>query len=129
MAIQVAELYGETKTVCDLATAHRLPLTDELLAAHMLVLWSVTDDFGVARAAIQTKSVTALIALRLRERVGDVVPERWSKRAVIALLWRVRGLAVDTRGLGASSVVGTVVRPGRGAKQFIKRAELQLGVR
>src|SRR3954469_1987534 len=49
---QVADLYCDTATVCDLADVHRLALGDEQIAAHMLVLWGVAGDFDDAQAAM-----------------------------------------------------------------------------
>src|SRR3954451_13453110 len=71
---QVADLYCDTATVCDLAEVHRLGLSDEHVAAHMLVLWSATESLPEAQAAVDQRLVAALLSTRLAERTGSNVP-------------------------------------------------------
>src|SRR3954464_1348800 len=65
---QVADLYCDTATVCDLAEVHRLALDAEQIAAHMLVLWGVADSFADATGAMNDAtglSIAALLHRRL----------------------------------------------------------------
>jgi hypothetical protein len=50
VAGRVADLYCETATVCDVADLHGLDLNEQV--AHMLVLWSITEDFVRAEGAM-----------------------------------------------------------------------------
>jgi hypothetical protein len=126
-ALQVAALHADACTVCELDAAHGLRMSDELLAAHLLVLWSVVDDVDVAHAAVERRgdrSVTGLLAGRLGETAGAALPEELTKRALVGAVWRVRTMRPDAK----RGAVRTALRPGPVAKRFIQRAELQLGV-
>jgi hypothetical protein len=130
-ANQIADLYCETATVCDLDRLHGLGLTDELVAAHMLVLWDVTPDLEVAQAAIlgTGESVTTLLGKRFGETAAAHMPATDSKRDMLKALWKARGLANDAREsvMGERNISG-IVFAGKRVKEFIERAEAQLGV-
>jgi hypothetical protein len=128
VANQLADLYCETATVCELADLHGLQLGDEQIAAHLLVLWSVIDSVDEAQRVINgTAEVTvaSVLSSRLRARV----PERMNARTAIGALWKARGVVGDGRRGTRSGAVATVVLTGRHTKQLIEEAELQLGVR
>ncbi len=132
-ANQLVDLYCETATVCDLDRLHGLGMSDEQIAAHMLVLWDVTEDIAVAEAAIlQTGTpVTTLLGQRFGAQAAARMPEdTTSKVAMFKALWRARGLAGEVREsvMGERNVTG-VFFAGKRVKAFIARAETALGVR
>ena len=45
-ANQLVDLYCETATVVDLDRLHGLGMSDERIAAQMLVLWNITPDIA-----------------------------------------------------------------------------------
>ena len=53
VANQIADLYCETAVVSDLACLHGVELSDEEIAAHLLVLWDVIDDYGAAVGVVR----------------------------------------------------------------------------
>jgi hypothetical protein len=125
---QLADLYCETAIVCDVANLHGLELSDEQLAAHMLLLWDIVESPTVARMAIEGEpSLTSILAGELRELVGEQLPETLTKRSAIKALWDVRGAVGDARRAGSSGAVRTVVFTGFRTKKVIKKAEAQLG--
>jgi hypothetical protein len=131
VAGEVTDLYSETATVCDLVDTHGLQLEDEEIAAHMLVLWSVTDDLGQARGAVEgtqqtvASLVSARVVARWSEATFGALPERLSTVDVIKLLWKLRDVPSDVRDLSDGSI-RRVARAGSRTKQFIARAEQQL---
>jgi hypothetical protein len=130
---QVADLYCDTATVCDLADVHRLGLSDEQVAAHMLVLWAVADDYGGAQAAMgDATGVTIAVLLSRRLLPEDMpaggVPEKMRKRDAVKALWKARSAMEDARSDARKGAVSTVVFTGRHTKRLIEQAELQLGV-
>lgn len=132
VANQLSDLYCETATVCDLADVHDLKLADEQIAAHMLFLWSVTESLEEAQAAVDgnaERSVAAILATKLGERVTGNMPDKLTKRSATKALWDARGLAKDARTSAGSGAIGAVVFTGHRTKQIIKKAEGQLGVR
>jgi hypothetical protein len=132
VAGQLADLYCDTATVCDLAAVHDLQLTDEVIAAHMLVLWHVTEHVDEALSAVRgrdERGVAALVAARLRQHADAQMPDTLDKRGVIKALWQARGLVGDIRRGATTRPVKAVISPGKPAKQFVERAERQLGLR
>ena len=131
MANQLSDLYCETATVCDLADLHGLGLADGQIAAHMLVLWSVTGTLDEARAAIDgtgDQSVARILANRMGDVASARMPDKVTKRSATKALWEIRGVVGDaTKGAGPGAV-GNVVFAGHRMKKVIKKAELQLGV-
>jgi hypothetical protein len=74
VATRVADLYCETATVCDVADFHTLDLRDEQIAAHILMLWSITEDFQRAEEAMQGKPpVAEILGAKLTERAAGYV--------------------------------------------------------
>src|SRR3954451_3335634 len=128
---QVSDLYCDTATVCDLVEVHRLGLSDEQVAAHMLVLWTVAatlDDAGAAMA--DTSGLTIAVLLHRRMLSGDEsgeLPEKMSKFDAVKALWKAREAYDDARD-SRKGAVSAVVFTGKNTKELIRRAELQLGV-
>lgn len=52
VANQLADLYCETATVCEIASLHDLRLSDEQIGAHMLVIWEIADSYPSACRAM-----------------------------------------------------------------------------
>ncbi|HEV2857679.1 MAG TPA: hypothetical protein VGW80_04675 [Solirubrobacterales bacterium] len=126
VANQIADLYCETATVCDVATLHGLDLSDEEIAAHMLVLWKVTGDREEALCLMQGKPPLAeALGLRLRDQAGEQLPDQLTKASLAKAFWEVRATVGDAR----KAAVGTVVFTGHRTKKVIEKAEIQLGVR
>jgi hypothetical protein len=131
-ANQLVDLYCETATVVDLDRLHCLGMSDERIAAQMLVLWNVTPDVDTAQASIlgTGPSVQALLTRRFTEAAAERMPETKTKTAAIKAIWNARGLAGDVRErvIGERNITG-VVFAGKRVKAFIARAEAALGVR
>lgn len=126
---QLADLYCETATVCDVAALHSLSLSDEQVGAHMLVLWGVTDSHDVAQSAMAGEPpVARLLATKLCGRTGEQLPEMLTKRSVTKALWDVRHAVGDTRKGVTTDAVRTVAFTGHRTKKVTKRVEAQLGV-
>lgn len=129
VANQLADLYCETATVCDVAALHGLPLSDEQIGAHMLVLWGISGNHDAAqRAMIGEPPVASILASKLQDRVGEQLPEKLTKRSVTKALWDVRGTLGDARKGSTTGAIRTVAFTGHRTKKVIKTAELQLGV-
>lgn len=129
VANQLADLYCETATVCDVAALHGLNLSDEQMGAHMLVLWGVTDSHSAAERAIAGEPPVAnILATKLRGRAVEQLPERLTKRSVTKALWNVRSAIGDARKDATTGAVRTVAFTGHRTKKVIKKAEAQLGV-
>jgi hypothetical protein len=132
VANQLSDLYCETATVCDLADIHNLSLTDEQIAAHMLVLWSLTDTLDEAQAAIDgtsEQSIADILAERLRASAGGRLPENLTKASAVKAIWDTRGLVGDVRRSASTRALGPVLFPGWHAKRVIKRVERHFGLR
>ena len=129
VANQLSDLYCETAIICDLGILHRLSLSDEQVAAHMLVLWAVVEDIGVAEQAITGEpSLTRMLGTKLRDRANEQLPDRLTKRSITNALWDVRNATGEVRRGGLWDAIRTVLFTGHRTKNFIKRAEVQLGV-
>jgi hypothetical protein len=130
-ANQLVDLYCETATVCDLDRLHGLGLSDEKIAAHMLVLWNVTPELAVAQAALAGTgpSVSTMLTARFSEHASTLIPDTSDKKATIKALWNARGLANDLRErvVGERNISG-VIFAGKRVKTFIARASLALGI-
>jgi hypothetical protein len=128
VANQLADLYCETATVCDVAAFHGLNLSDEEIGAHMLVLWGIADTHAAARGAIVGEPpVAKLLAADLGERLGERLPERLTKRSLTKALWDARAAVGDVRRGATGSAVRSVMFTGHRTKKVIKKAEGQLG--
>lgn len=129
MANQLADLYCETATVCDVAAHRRLTLGDEQIAAHMLVIWGIVDSHEAARGAIGGEPpVATILARKLRDRAGEQMPEKLTKRSVTKAIWDARAQLGDARKEATSGAVRQVMFTGHRTKQLITKAEAQLGV-
>jgi hypothetical protein len=129
VANQLADLYCETATLCDIAAHRGLALGDEEVAAHMLVLWEIVDSLEVARGAIRGEPpVATILAGRLRDRAGEQMPDKLTKRSVTKALWDARAQLGDARKGVAGGAVRNVMFTGHRTKQVIARAEAQLGI-
>jgi hypothetical protein len=129
VANQLADLYCETAIVCDVATLHALELSDEQLAAHMLLLWGIVETPAEARRAIEgDPSLTSILARKVGEQFGEQLPEKLTKRSAIKALWEVRGALGDARRASSTKAFRTVVFTGFRTKKVIKKAEAQLEV-
>ena len=131
-ANQLVDLYCETATVVDLDRLHRLGMSDERIAAQMLVLWDITPDIATAEASIlgTGPSVQTLLTQRFSAAAAERMPETKTKTAAIKAIWKARGLAGDMREkvMGERNISG-VFFAGKRVKEFIARAEAALGVR
>jgi len=129
VANQLADLYCETAIVCDVAAHRGLALEDEEVAAHMLVLWGILDNLEAASGAIGGEPpVATVLAGKLRDRAGEQMPEKLTKRSVTKALWDARAQLGDARKGATSGAVRNVMFTGHRTKQVIARAEAQLGV-
>jgi hypothetical protein len=139
VASRVTDLYCETATVCDVADFHALDLRDEQIAAHMLVLWSITEDFERAEEAVQGKPpVAEILGSKLTERAAGYVDldleENPTKLSIATTLWKVHhldagGVARDAKDAVSGQPIRSVTFTGHRTKKVIRRAEVQLGVR
>jgi hypothetical protein len=139
VASRVADLYCETATVCDVADFHTLDLRDEQIAAHMLMLWSITEDFQRAEEAMQGKPpVAEIVGAKLTERAAGYVAldseENPTKLSIATTLWKVHSLDAGDVARDAKDAIGgqpirSVAFTGHRTKKVIRRAEAQLGVR
>ncbi len=131
-ANQLVDLYCETATVVDLDRLHGLGMSDERIAAQMLVLWDITADVATAEASIlgTGPSVQALLTGRFSAAAAERMPETKTKKAAIKAIWNARGLAGDMRErvMGERDITA-VMFAGKRVKEFIARAEAALGVR
>lgn len=129
MVNQLADLYCETATMCDVAALHGLELTDEHVSAHMLVLWGISDDHPAALEAMAgDPPVTRILAGRLRDQLNETMPDQLTKWSMTKALWDARGAVGDARKGATTRAVGTVVLTGHRTKKVIRNAEAQLGV-
>ncbi|WP_026912378.1 hypothetical protein [Patulibacter minatonensis] len=124
----LVNLYCEAATLCDVVELRGVAMSDDAVAAHLLVLWHVLPDLDVAAAAVAGDGLGVVDELRARarERVAAVeLPDPMTKRAALTALWRLNGLAGD-----AMEAEGTGVRerlfPGRRVKAFVREAGEQL---
>jgi hypothetical protein len=97
----------------------------------MLVLWGVTPELGEARAALDGSGlpITAILTDRYRESVlGDTEPGKITVTAVIKAMWKQREVHAELRDAATSGAFKRVLRAGAQTKDFLARAEAQLGV-
>jgi hypothetical protein len=127
VANQLADLYCETATFCDVAAHKGWNLSDEQVGAHMLVLWGVSDDHEAARRAMAGEPpVAEILASRLREQAAGQLPDTLTKRSITKALWDVRGAIGDARKGTTTDAVKTVAFTGHRTKKLIKQVEAQL---
>jgi hypothetical protein len=129
VATEMVDLYCETAVVCDLDDLHKLGLTEHQIGAHLIVLWSLADDYDAALDAMHDPTGNKLgmliyTKLGLADQAG---PQ--TKLQLVKRIWEVQKELGDFKeNLGAGAVKG-VMFTGRRTKKFIKEAEEQLGVR
>ena len=128
----LVNLYCEAATLCDIVELRAAPLTDEEIAAHLLVLWGAMPDTTSATAAIDGTGLSVLAALSLRGRERLRLPPEGltTKRAVIKTLWSLRGTglrgAIDDVREAATPGIRENLFPGARVKAFIAEAGAQL---
>jgi hypothetical protein len=126
---EATDLYTETATVCDLVDLHDLTLSDVEIGAHMLVLWRLTDDLASARSTLDGTGPTLWMRLSERYR-GEVIGEDVQATVpnVVKAIWKQRELHADLREAAGQGSFKRVLRAGSQTKEFLARAEAQLGV-
>jgi hypothetical protein len=128
----LVKLYCEAATLCDVVELRAAPLTDEEIAAHLLVLWGAMPDTTSAVAAIDGTGPSVLVALSLRGKERLRLPPEGlaTKRAVIKTLWSLRGTglrgAIDDVREAATPGIRENLFPGGRVKAFIAEAGAQL---
>jgi hypothetical protein len=133
-ASRMADLYCETATVCDVADLHGLDLSDEQVAAHMLVLWSIAEDFARAEAAMRGEPpVAEILGAKLFEYLNLELEAQPTKLAIAKAIWDVQRLnplnvADDAKKAVGGQPIRSVAFTGHRTKKVIKKAEAQLGV-
>lgn len=133
-ASRVADLYCETATVSDVADLHGLDLSDEQVGAHMLVLWSIAEDFVRAEGAMRGEPpVAEILGVRLSEFLGLELEAQPTKLAIAKAIWEVQRLdlvnvADDAKKMIGGQPIRSVAFTGHRTKKVIKKAEAQLGV-
>jgi hypothetical protein len=131
VANQFADLYCETAVVCDVAALHGVSLSSEEIGAHLLVLWRIVETPEDARRSMAgDPPVATILARKLRDRLGEQLPEKLTKTSIVKALWDARAALDDVRKGSASNkgAVRTVVFTGHRTKKLIKKTEAQLGV-
>lgn len=129
VANQIADLYCETAVVCELAALHKLDLSEEEIAAHMLVLWSITDDLAQAWNAMRgDPPVAKILAGKLLDTGRERVQVDGTKRSIVKALWDIRGIVADGTVQSSDGSLRTVLFTGHRTKKLIRRAQRQLGV-
>ncbi len=128
----LVNLYCEAATLCDIVELRAAPLTDEEIAAHLLVLWGAMPDTTSATAAIDGTGLSVLAALALRGKERLKLPPEGlaTKRAVIKTLWSLRGTglrgALEDAREAATPGIRENLFPGGRVKAFIAEAGRQL---
>jgi hypothetical protein len=123
----LASLYSEAMLVCDIVDRHDLDLTDEQIAAHLLVLWGLSPNLDSATAAIEGTGPSVAEQV-LGDRVLDDKPitELRPKDAVM-VLWRMRQL-MDPDELPGTTKMRHFALPKRRVRRVTQDVEAQLGV-
>jgi hypothetical protein len=129
VGMYTASLYCEAEILCDVADRHRLPLSDEDLAAHLLVMWNAMPDFPSAKAAVDGtgESVAARMAAHVQGNVAQKPLDQMTKRDAVLALWRLRGALTETS-LPGSARARDVFLAGSRVKAVTQAAERQLAV-
>ena len=120
-------LYCEAATLCDIVELRRAPLSDEQVAAHLLVLWGAMPDVAAAAAAVDGTgpSVLATLLGRARDRVALPASGQMTKRSVVKALWSLRSTLDDAREAATPGVRENLF-PGGRVKAFVAQAARQL---
>jgi hypothetical protein len=131
VATQIVDLYSDIATFCDLVDVYGLGLGEREIAAHMLVMWAIIKPLGEAEAVMAgtgDRTIATIMADTLRGGAASHLPASSTKRAVAKALWDARALLGDARDAAGAGSVSGVAFAGHHAKQFIKKAEHQLGL-
>jgi hypothetical protein len=125
--LMATSLYAEAMLVCDIVDHHGLELTDEQIAAHLLLLWELTPDLASAEAAIDGSGPS--VAERLvGDRVLDGKPvTELSPMGAVKALWRLRSL-MDPDELPGTTKLRHFALPKRRVRKITAAMEAQLGV-
>lgn len=122
----IADLYAEAALFWMLADCFDLDLSDEAVAAHLLVAWGALPDPVVARAVMDPRQ-EATIAAEASKRCQVEAVSMLTKRDSVATLWRLRsGLARVP--IFDPSTLHDLFFAGRALQQRLDTAALQLGL-
>lgn len=126
-AVHAVELYCDVATVCDLADRHKLNLSEEMISAHMLVLWNLLPDVTTAHNAMSRNQVTLTQHLTELAVNGTVerVPDQLTVRSAVSTIWQLRK-AMPDKLTPSRPKVSAAVLPRQRSKRFIESAEAQM---
>ena len=83
----LADLYCDAMIVCDVVDTYKLPLPDEAIGAHLLVLWGAVPDIATAHDVVGGNDRLLL------EHAADKLQAKWdatSKVVIVQTLWQFR---------------------------------------
>jgi hypothetical protein len=122
----VGSLYADAAIYCLLDDCFELGLTNEDVAAKLLVAWGAVPDMATAQAAIDADDPITLAGIA-RQQLGEAVRAQ-TKRDSIMMLWRMRwGLRRKAPILDISSVK-RLVFTGGALEDRLEDAADQLGI-
>jgi len=129
VASRVADLYCEVAVVSDIAELHDLGLSDEEIAAQMLVMWTIVDELDLARGAMRSEPpLASILGAQLLEQL-DIEETPQTKIELAKAIWQLHNLdAGDVKEVASGQPIRSVAFTGHRTKKLIKRAEAQLGV-
>jgi hypothetical protein len=133
-ANRVSDLYCEVATFCDVADFHALELSDEQIAAHMLVLWSIVEDFPRAESVMRGEPpLVEVLKGKLSESLGLNLEVESTKASIAKGIWEIHRLNAADAVAGAKEMakgqrIRSVAFAGHHVKKVIGKAEAQLGV-
>ena len=139
IGVYVSSLYCEAAILCHVEQLHRLGLSDQQLAAHLLALWNVMPDATVAEAAINGSgpSVVAFHAGRATDAVPGLslksMGSEFKKVDALKFLWRLRkgvrqGIQDTVESTPGSISAKDVLLPKGRVKEVFATAQRQFGV-
>lgn len=131
VASRVVDLYCETATVCDVADLHDLDLSDQQIAANLLVLWSIASDLPEAERALRGEPPIADLFRSSLVQLGIEPPQKLTTATVTKALWELHQLDLpETVSKTKEAVSGQPIRSvafaGHRTKRVIKKVERQL---
>lgn len=122
-----ASLYTEAMLVCDIVDRHGLDLTDEQIAAHLLVLWGLVPTLEEASAAIDGTGPSIAGHVADARLFNGTPVEELSPRDALMVLWRARQL-MDPDELPGTTKLRHFALPRRRIRRVTEQVEDQLGV-
>jgi len=138
VGVYVSSLYCEAAILCHVEQLHRLALSDQQLAAHLLALWNVMPDTPSAEAAINGSgpSVVAFHTGRAKEAVSGLDLNsmgEFKKVDALKFLWRLRkgarqGVQDSVESTPGSINPRDVLLPKGRVKEVFATAQRQLGM-